>query len=92
VLVYNLCWTGPAGEAPRLHDRSPEEVQLRRALKAWQAELQAGGQQERRALLLGEDCVWVCMHVIAAFLQLQSLAAIKPRMPLAHTSTLLPEL
>jgi hypothetical protein len=55
VLVYNLVWAGPAGDAPKLYKRSPAEVQLARALKAWEAELEDadGDAQGRMAVQLG---------------------------------------
>jgi hypothetical protein len=66
VLVYNLVWAGPAGEAPRLCKSNPEE-QLARALDAWEAELAAGGTQQRMSVLLGAltasaaPCCAVCV-------------------------------
>jgi hypothetical protein len=53
VLAYNLVYTGPAAAAPRLTGRTAAEEQLQHALKGWQAELAAGGQQTRIAFLLG---------------------------------------
>ena len=55
VLVYNLVWVGQPGQAPKLHRESPAEVQLTRALNAWEADLADGSTQTRIALLLGES-------------------------------------
>lgn len=65
VLVYNLVWAGPPGEAPKLYKRSPAEVQLARALKAWEAELEDadGDAQGRMAVLLG---AWGARRVLCS--------------------------
>jgi hypothetical protein len=51
VLVYNLTWEG-AGSAPHAPDGS-QAAALAAAVRAWEAELTAGGGQKRLALPLG---------------------------------------
>jgi hypothetical protein len=65
VLTYNLVYTGPAANAPRLSGSSPAEMLLQRALRRWERSLTAGDTQTRIAFLLGEcvagDCGACCM-------------------------------
>jgi hypothetical protein len=54
VLVHNLVWVGQ-GSAPRPSKVSTAvRAELREALKAWEADLAAGGQQKRIAFSLGK--------------------------------------
>jgi len=59
VLVYNLVWVGDAANAPRLYRKSPAEVELNAAVKAWEADIKGGGTQKRIALLLGKSFIAV---------------------------------
>lgn len=52
-LVYNLVWVGAPAAAPRLVNKSPAEIQLKRALRAWENDIAEGGKQKRIAFLLG---------------------------------------
>eukprot|EP00878_Enallax_costatus_P047688 GHUV01058737.1.p1 GENE.GHUV01058737.1~~GHUV01058737.1.p1 ORF type:complete len:121 (-),score=28.84 GHUV01058737.1:26-388(-) len=71
VLVYNLVWVGAPAHKPQLDSKSTEEpeqpeIQLQRALRAWEDDIAAGGQQKRIALLLGEvtgdsRLPWCCL-------------------------------
>jgi hypothetical protein len=75
VLVYNLVWIGQPGQAPKLHRESPAEVQLTRALTAWEADLADGSTQQRMALLLG-GCAAIVATATAAAAAAEVAAAI----------------